>query len=112
MNPFRALGTAALVLIVPCALFLSFWPVVLAPRFAALLADFGSELPFATRLALHPATAFSGLGLLGAAVVTGAARPTLRPLVWSLAAGGGVTLVLFTVLSVYAPLLALAAAIN
>jgi len=112
MNPWRPISSFALVAILACALFFITFAVQIAPRFAMMFADFGGELPFAVRLALQPITPIAALLFLVIGTVAGFARPTERPLILSLTAGGGIALAIGAMLALYLPIFALAGAIK
>ena len=112
--PFRAISALSGVVLLFCGLFFLVYPRVVVPRFAALFADFGDTpmLPLATRVAMTPATSWAVLLFLFCSAVAGALRPRERPIILSLAAGGGIALGILAVVALYLPLMALAAQIK
>lgn len=107
---WRAIAGLSIVLISFCALFFVVYLLKLGPRYAAMFADFGAgTLPPLTRVALEPAASWAALLFLAGGAAAGIARPQERALIFSLTAGGGIALVLISVLALYLPIFTLAA---
>ena len=114
IQPFRSLSAYAGVIILACVLFFLAFPLTIAPRFAALFADFGSSanLPFFTRLALKPIYAIAVQLFLLGGMAAGIARPRERAILLSLTAGGGIALAIASMISLYLPIFSLAGQIQ
>jgi hypothetical protein len=99
-----------LVMTFPSLGFFALFGVRIAPSFAAMFKDFGSpqNLPFFTRLFVHPATPLVIGGFLIGGIVAGALRPQERFLILPLVAASGFVLTLFAMVSLYLPIWTLA----
>ncbi len=95
------------VLMLPSALWLAYFPIGIAPRFALLFHDFGDALPPLTALAVKPWTSLVALGLLLSGLIAGVVRRQERTLIWALTAGFGFTAGFALMAALYLPLILL-----